>query len=201
VGRIAAIVDFQQRAREFEIGDLVYPFMSGNRDLMGRVVSVYPAIGMVDVQWPHGPERMPVEDLQRFDSDEYQPPAVENDTVPGGRATVPVSSGVGRTASVPVSLASIARVSEAYVKKAIYWAAVDRKYRASSDECESGVFNCPRCEGVAMVRATYKRRDGMSDHLLGCPQCLFLIKRQDLIGHPDYLDDAGDVPVRDGKGK
>lgn len=199
MGRVAAIVDFQQRAREFEVGDLVYPFMSGNRDLMGRIVAVYPAIGMVDVQWPHGPERMPVEDLQRFESDEYQPPAVENDTVPGGRTTVPVSSGTGHTASVKPR--SVARVSEAYVKKAIYWAAADRKYRASSAECESGEFNCPRCDGVVMTRAVYKRRDGMSDHLLGCPQCLFLIKRQDIIGHPDYQDDDGDVPVMAGKGK
>lgn len=189
MGRTAAIVDYQQRAREFEVGDLVYPFLSGNRDLMGRVVAVFPAIGMVQVQWPHGPERLPVEDLQRFLSDEYQPPAVENDTVPGGREVIPVSSGAGRTAKV--KQAAVVRVAEAFVKKAVYWAALDRKYQASADECKSGQFQCPRCQDKALVRATYKRRDGQSDHLLGCPGCMFLIKRQDIIGHPEY--DAGNV--------
>jgi len=179
--RVAAIIDYQQRAREFQVNDLVYPFISGNRDLMGRVVAVFPAIGMVQVQWPHGPERVPVEDLQRFESDEYKPPAVENDTVPGGRDTVPVSSGNGRTANA----SSVSRVSEAYVKKAMYWASVDRKYRASKEECDSGRFHCPRCPEEILVKATYKRRDGMSDHLLGCPKCMFLIKKQDIMGHPD----------------
>jgi hypothetical protein len=186
MGRIASIVDFQQRAREFQVNDLVYPFMSGNRDLMGRVVAVYPAIGMVDVQWPHGPERLPVEDLQRFESDEYQPPSVENDTVPGGRPTTPVSSGSGRTAKLKT--ASISRVAEAFVKKAVYWAAADRKYRASQEECVNGLYRCPKCRDVAMTKAIYQRRDGQSDHLLGCPSCLFLVRREDIMNHPDYAE-------------
>ena len=177
--RTAAVTDYQQRAREFQVGDLVYPFLSGNRDLMGRVVGVYPAIGMVQVQRPHGSERMPVEDLQRFESDEYKPPEVENDTVPGGRHTVPVSSGTGRTASVN-------RVAEAYAKKALYWGAVDRKYRATSGECNDGQFRCPRCQDQYLTKAIYRRQDGQSDHLLGCKQCLFLVRREDVIGHPDY---------------
>jgi len=176
-----AIVDYQLQAREFEVNDLVYPFMSGNRDLIGRVVAVYPAIGMVQVQWPHGSERIPVEDLQRYESDNYLPPAIENANVPGGRDTVPVSSGTGRTASI-----STARISEAFVKKAVYWAAVNRKYKASQEECESGQFHCPRCPEQMLVKAIYRRQDGMSDHLLGCPHCMFLVRREDIMGHPDY---------------
>ena len=117
--RTAAVTDYQQRAREFQVGDLVYPFLSGNRDLMGRVVGVYPAIGMVQVQWPHGSERMPVEDLQRFESDEYKPPEVENDTVPGGRHTVPVSSGTGRTASVNRVAEIVAEIAAASQEQSV----------------------------------------------------------------------------------
>jgi len=189
--RTAAIADFQQRAREFQVGNSVYPFLSGNRNLAGRVVTVFPAIGMVDVQWPHGSERCAVEDLQILDANGVPvPPAVENDTVPGGTGVIPVSSGMGRTASV-------LRVSEAFVKKAVYWAAVDRKYRASQDECENGTFRCPKCKETEMSKAIYQRRDGQSDHLLGCPACLFLVRREDLIGHPDY--DVGAQPLEEGE--
>lgn len=196
IHRTAAIVDYQQRAREFQVGDLVYPFLSGNRDLMGRVVAVYPAIGMVQVQWPHGPERIPVEDLQRFESDEYKPPAVENDTVPGGRVTTPVSSGSGRTASAN-------RVAEAFVKKALYWGAVDRKYKATKGECDSGQFRCPKCPDQILTRAIYKRQDGRSEHLLGCRGCMFLILKSDLVNHPDneVEDDEIDFRLSGKKGK
>jgi hypothetical protein len=74
------------------------------------------------------------------------------------------------------------RVIEAYVKKALYWDAPDRKYRMSKAEMESGVPSCPRCSGVEMRRVIYKREDGRSERLHCCPDCLFLIRQGDLMG-------------------
>lgn len=247
-------IDWQERAFDFPVGSYVYPFMSGNRDLMGRVVATYPAIGMVDVQWPHGSERHPVEELQRYEEENYIPPSVEHETVPGG---VPASSlsvdtngssipnvaetegiqdwlpgGIGdKTLPKDVSPEQLVkgikvemehtedpaiareialdhltedakyydkletiekhgnqRVAEAWVKKALYWASSDRKYKCSDDEASSGNYLCPKCKQASLKRAVYKRRGGQSEKLLGCPKCLFLIKREDIIGDPSYVD-------------
>ena len=80
------------------------------------------------------------------------------------------------------------RVAEAWVKKALYWASSDRKYRATDDECSSGSYTCPRCKQESLRKAVYKRRGGVSEKLLGCPKCLFLIKREDIIGDPSYIE-------------
>jgi hypothetical protein len=38
---------------------------------------------------------------------------------------------------------------------------------------------------VPLKRAVYKRRDGSSDKLMGCPGCMFLIKDADIVNfHP-----------------
>lgn len=182
-------VDYQQRASEFSVGDLVYPFMSGNHSLNGRVMAVWPAIGMVDVEWPHGSERKPVEELQRYESKDFIPPEAGHDNVPGGADSVSVPGGpVEKAASVDLTGLS-RRVAEAFVKKSIYWGAKDRKYRATKAEIEAGKFCCPKCraDGVTLRKVNYKRTEGMSSHLLGCPSCLFVIKKCDLIGHPDFV--------------
>lgn len=182
-------VDYQQRASEFSVGDIVYPFISGNAYLAGRVMAVWPAIGMVDVEWPHGSERKAVEELQRYESKDFIPPEVEHDNVPGGAGTVPVPGGPhGKEASLDFT-GSSRRVAEAFVKQSIYWGAKDRKYRATKAEIEAGNFCCPKCraEDVYLRKVNYKRTEGQSDHLLGCPSCLFVIKKCDLIGHPDYI--------------
>ena len=173
----AAIVDYQQRATEFSVGDLVYPFIDGNKDQAGRVQAVWPAIGMVDVEWPHGSERRPVEDLARLKS----PPAVGNDNIPGGAGTVSVPGG---------PLPQSSRIAAAYLKKALYWAAPDRRYRATKGEVDGTLFTCPKCKEKSLMPASYKRRDGISDRLLACPGCLFLIKRCDIIGHPEFEEDV-----------
>lgn len=82
-------VDYQARARLFKPGTLVFPFYGGNADMKGVVLAVYPAIGMVDVQFPHGATRLPVEDLQIHDTPTQGIP----DSVPGGLGVVPVSGG------------------------------------------------------------------------------------------------------------
>jgi len=170
--------------------------MSGNSDLMGRVMVVYPAIGMVDVEWPHGSERMPVEDLQQYQTKDYRPPDVGHDNIPGGAGTVPVPGGPpeklpGDDEDPPrKDTERIARVARAWVKKALYWASRDRQYRATRGESESGDFMCPKCKKYPLRPAVYKRRDGMSEPLMGCHGCLFLIKQVDIIGHPNYDDGA-----------
>jgi len=190
--RTAALTtNYQQRAALFAVGDLVYPFW-GSAEKVGRVVAVYPAIGMVDVEFPHGSDRMPVEDLQKLDQHNlFQPPPVPvgQDTVPGGAGQVPVSPGPSvKTASRE----SVGRVARAFVKKALYWASANRQYKATTAEIEDGCYVCPKCEGVGLKKAVYKRRDGASVQLLGCPSCLFLIKREDIIGDPAYAGPSGE---------
>ncbi len=85
MAKSAAYVDYQQRASEFAVDDLVYLFATGDQNLMARVTAVWPAIGMVDVEWPHGSQRLPVEDLMKFHGN-YDPPRTEN--IPGGSGTV-----------------------------------------------------------------------------------------------------------------
>ena len=176
--RKAHIVNWQERAAEFSVGDEVFPFMFGDEYGTGRVVQVFPAIGMADVEFPSGVKRYPVEELQRITT-EVHPPKDEN--IPGGQGTVPVDGG-----PVPAKTAHrIHRIAEAYVKKSLYWASRDRKYRVSREEREAGSYTCPKCKEAALRKAVYKRAEGISERLLGCPSCLFLIKACDIMGHPD----------------
>lgn len=164
-------VNYQQRAAEFSVGEVVVPF-GGFDSMSGRVTAVWPAIGMVDVEFPTGSKRYPAEDLQRFDKDgDAQPPT--DDSVPGGQPTVSVPGG-------PYKRTSSERVAEAHQKRSIYWASKDRKYRMTTGEA-GGHPNCPRCKDVPLKRAVYKRRDGSSDRLMGCPGCMFLIKDADIV--------------------
>jgi len=194
--------NWQQRAREFAVGDRAFPY-SGlmSEDAAGTVVSVFPAIGMVEVQFPHGIKRYPVEDLQLIKREEpntvVQTPQVE--TIPAGSETAPVSGGP----PVPVSeiihdespllesrqaKANPKRVSLAFVKKALYWASKDRRYKATKPECDGQSYTCPKCRGNVLQGAIYKRRGGQSLRLLGCPGCLFLIKREDIMGDASFVE-------------
>lgn len=182
--RVAAYVDYQQRAQEFSVGDIVYLFL-GAPHQSGRVIAVWEAIGMVDVEWPHGSQRLPVEDLQRYEAKDFLPPESEKNNVPGGAGSVSVPGG-------PKQLpreASVRGVAEVFVKKALYWGAKDRKYRATLEELEASDFSCPKCKEGRLRKAVYKRSEGASEHLLGCPSCMFLIKRADILGMED-LDEG-----------
>ena len=156
--------DYRERALEFSVDAIVAPL--GDPHTTGRVTDVWPAIGMVDVEWPNGNGRCAVEDLMLLDSSKVMsiPPKTDNSTRmvhPGGMAT---------------------RVAQAWIKKSIYWAARDRKYRASQTEIESGVYNCPKCKEDTLRRSSYKRLEGKSVKLLVCPSCLFSIRIKDLKG-------------------
>lgn len=193
--------DFQERALEFQVGDSVIPYFA-NVERAGRVKAVFPAIGMIDVEFPHGAKRYPVEEITKLHRDRTWVDAPHSDSVPGGAGTVVVDGGPysavdnsneddhpetdkkKKKADLEMRR-SVRRVSEAYVKKAIYWTDRDRQYRATKGEIESRRFMCPKHCGVPMTKTVYKRRDGKSDRLFGCPSCLFLIKRDDVIGWED----------------
>jgi hypothetical protein len=202
-------IDYQQRAAEFRVGDAVVPWGAAPH-FAGRVVAVFPAIGMVDVEFSIGNKRYPVEDLQRIRPSQPVIGPV-TDSVPGGAGTVPVPNGPYKNINVvdrPTPVVEVgeqeeaslrqerqdrvkassdlaARVATAFVKKAVYWNGADRKYRATTGELTSKVYYCPKCKDVPLKKAVYKRVGGQSERLFGCPSCLFLIHRRDLIGHPD----------------
>lgn len=164
-------MDYQQRAAEFSVGNPVS--LINTEGMIGRIMAVFPAIGMVDVEWPHGSQRLPVEELQLLkDAEDKIPP--QSDNVPGGAKN-----------------AALARVAQAFVKKALYWGAPDRKYRASQGEIDSGQYLCPKCKEYILRPASYKREEGSSVRLLGCGSCLFLIKPCDILGHPENEDSGG----------
>ncbi|MDB4278156.1 hypothetical protein N9917_01000 [Deltaproteobacteria bacterium] len=178
-------VDWQQRATEFSVGDRVVPYGHGD-DLVGRVSAVFPAIGMVDVEYSHGNKRMGVEDLQRIDQYGVAVPP-HTSTVPAGVGTVSVPGGPHPQTKAATEGPNIERIARAYIKKALYWGSRDRKYRATKAEIAAGKYHCPRCraQGIeSQLRpAAYKRRDGVSEKLLGCGASehpLFLIKKLDI---------------------
>lgn len=177
--RSTQYVDYQQRSQSFELGMRVYPFLGGNPSRSGIVIAIFPAIGMVDVQFPHGSQRYPVEDLVVDTSGDYSNVYSEElGTVPGGVGTYPVSSPPfftheekeeGKKAST--------RVASRYIKKAIYWYKKDRTYRQCRNE---EVPCCPKCKDP-LGTTVYKRRSGKSEKLLVCRSCLFIIKPSDIV--------------------
>jgi hypothetical protein len=172
-------VNYQERATEFSVGDTVVPFGLWDSQ-SGRVTAVWPAIGMLDVEFPVGNHRFPVEDLQRMDNGTADPP--DTDSVPGGGGSVSVPGG-------PYPKSAAHRVAQAFVKKSIYWAQKDRQYRMTRPETEGGSPACPKCgSGNPLRKAIYKRRDGSSERLMGCPGCMFLIKGADIVNFGPVIE-------------
>ena len=145
----------------FSPGDLAAPYGT-QIAVAGRVVAVYPGIGMVDLETARGVTRYPVEELQKWSEDGNPVPPTTNST-PGGATNVPVTASAKRVA--------------------LYWADKDRKYRMCKEEISNSRPCCPKCgSDFPLQKTTYKRRDGKSERLLGCKGCLFLIKKEDIIG-------------------
>jgi len=74
-------------------------------------------------------------------------------------------------------------------KSALYWAAPDRKYRATRDELPYGPYKCPRCkteegECVPMRTSTLQRTEGKNFKIWVCPSCTFAIQDSDVINCP-----------------
>jgi len=188
--------NWQARGQMFAVGQAV-ALVNGSPTDEGRVIAVWPAIGMVDVQFPHTNYRLPVEDLQIINpaNDTYITPMHE--TVPGGAGSAAmVSQGKPQNQDLiqgfdpPVQLVEdvgdigmmASRVARAHIKKALYWNGKDRKYRSTRVEGATGHYGCPKgsCDGT-LKPAVYKRQDSASVKLLGCPKCMFLIRKQDII--------------------
>ena len=149
-------VNYQTRALEFHVGDVVVPY--GLLDSQaGRVTAVWPGIGMVDVEAALGSKRYPVESLTLMRDSNPNPP--HTDSIPGSR-------------------------NASAEKVALYWADKDRKYRLKKYEIAQQQVMCPRCcPEVPMKKASYVREGGVSEHLLGCPGCMFLIRFEDILNH------------------
>lgn len=163
--------NWQERARSFQVGQAVA--LVGDRlSSEGRVLAVWPAIGMCDVQYPTGSVRLPVEDLQIISAEEDEYVTPTHSDIPGGPGTVAVPG------------ESLRRIT------ALYWNRKDRQYRCTRTEFEGGSFACPKC-GTMMKPTVYKREKGKSVRLLGCPGCLFLIRRHDILDdHCQTCEDA-----------
>lgn len=181
-------MDPQARAREFTVDDWVTPIGADNTDV-GRVVSVWPGLGVVDVEWGTGNRRMNVEDIAIINRDGVvqAPEFVQN--VPGGLPVRP-----GREAGVAPDPTRIAR---AFIKEGIYWASRDRGYRATQSESDSKSYTCPKCRDCdnPMRPQVYKREDGRNIKLLACPSCLYLIRVHDIHGHHQNPSDPTPEPV------
>jgi len=173
--------DYQQRAREFHVDDRVTPIGADSTDV-GRVLEVWPGIGVVDVEWATGHRRMNVEDIIILNESGVVQPPMTTQNVPGG---TPVRPGRG---------ASAVRVASEWLKSAIYWAERDRGYRATKSECSNKSYYCPKCGHDHPMRKTiYKRDEGKSITLMACPGCLFLIKTNRLHGHHKNTPPAEEV--------
>ena len=64
--------DYKDLTATFKHGLRAYPYYVGSPDKAGVIVGVFPAIGMVDLKFPHGVSRFPVEDLVLDTSGFYQ---------------------------------------------------------------------------------------------------------------------------------
>jgi len=184
--RKAEAGNWQARGQEFAVGQSVVLIQGGDTDV-GRVSAVYPAIGMVDVQFPHASSRFPVEDLSIL-SEDTACLTPEHENVPGGAGQEGfVSDGMDYPDS-RIDFKSLdtklmtQRVALATLKRALYWNGVDRKYKCSIQEDQTGQLRCPKsnCDGI-LKKTVYKRVDGISVRLLGCPNCMFLIREQDIV--------------------
>jgi len=163
--------NYQQIATHFEVGNQVVPELAPVEQA-GRIVALFPAIGMAEVQFSYGNKRYPVEELRKLnDSCWVDPPT--HDSVPGGLPVDEVSGGPNAS-----------RVASAFVKKALYWGAKDRKYRATKQEQDSGKFICPRCRENTLRKAIYKMQEGKRVRLMGCTGCMFLIREDDIARQP-----------------
>lgn len=88
----ATTYDYQARGREFAVNEFVHPIGAGPMDI-GRVSQVWPGIGMVQVEFPYGSRRYPVEDVEKINPAQALVIPTSTDNVPGGVEVAPVSAG------------------------------------------------------------------------------------------------------------
>ncbi len=165
-----ASVNPQMLARQYSPGDVVAHVSAPQYGL--RVVAVWDGIGMVDVLSAMGQKRIPVEELALAGSGATVPPPVEADD-----STDVQWCSVSRGQSDR----NVQKLASKFLKQGLYWSGVDRRYRPTRTEKSEGVRLCPKC-CTPMRPTRYKRREGVTERLLACPSCLFLIKPCDIEG-------------------
>jgi len=235
-------IDYWKLTQDFKAGDTVQRFVPGLGGLslspfVGAVTAVHRGLGVVDVQWPYGNERMSPDDIVRVDPRlmHYLPPTLDQSygsfDVQKAREKWASTGAQWRTTELPAGfhkdLAKLwtkgasevtsydelwhryaafgavdevirdevakfylvagnlteLRIQQHAVKTATYWVAQNRQYRVTGDEVATMKPACPKC-GKGMRKTTYKMTKGMRERLFACPKCLFLIKREHLLG-PD----------------
>jgi len=81
--------NYQESALRFQIGDIVRANGLGIDNIVsGEVVAVFPAIGMVDVQYPNGVKRYPVDEIDHVNKRPFF-----RDDLPSGGSNVSLPNG------------------------------------------------------------------------------------------------------------
>lgn len=90
--------------------------------------------------------------------------------------------------SIKQAISTVYKSAEEWGNRfSLYWAAPDRQYKATRGETGCGTYTCPH-DKSPLKKSNYKRREGKSVNLLVCPSCLFVVKQNDIIGHPDHSE-------------
>ena len=232
------MIDFWKLTKEFGQGDIVQRLSPtfALSPYVGRVTAVHRGLGVVDVQWVYGNERMSPDEIVKVNPKmtEFLPPEFDQSyssydiqkarsmwasrkespwmgsELPAGFYThlakawgeglnemaaydslwhrfsaqgandESLRSEVEKFYSVGNRLADL-RITQHAHKSAAYWVAQNRQYRVSQGELQVKKPNCPKC-GSMMKRTTYKMDKGARVRLFACPNDLFLIKSDAILG-------------------
>lgn len=100
-------IDYWSLTKDYRVGDTVQRFVPGLGGLslspfMGRVTHVHPGLGVLDVQWPYGVDRMFPDDIVRVDPrlSVYLPPTLDQ-SYSSYDTQKQASAGTWRTLEVP----------------------------------------------------------------------------------------------------
>lgn len=205
-------IDSQEHALRIEEGDSVHILneRSGKPSKwIGLVTAVVDSIGMVDVETPFGNQRyraevvLPAEGAPNYTDTSYE--SYDNrESKIAARYVDRLSEGAAQTAvrvleatGDPVRTYDIlfreasGRLSDhearTAVRIAMYWKERGRQYIPTQQEEEEGIYHCPKCK-EELVKANYKKHT----RLLACPECMFLIRPEDIVDR-SKPDDEGDL--------
>jgi len=99
------MIDYWKLTKDFSPGDTVQRVLPGQgiSPYVGRVLSVLPAIGFVDIQWPCGAERVSPEELILLNPEfvEFLPPQLTFGYYPGLEVTKTAGASKWRSTEVP----------------------------------------------------------------------------------------------------
>lgn len=144
----ATTYDYQARAREFAVGEYAHPIGAGPLDI-GRISEVFPGIGMVQVEFPYGSRRYPVEDIEKIHPSNSPVIPTSTENVPGGVDVPSVSA--GRPSTVTPEGSSETESG---------------KETTGQGSNTTGPDNAPSATRTARVKLTASERQAMADRVL-----------------------------------